>query len=266
MTYKMVFSDIDGTLVNSQHRLTPATIQAAQFVVSKGIPFILGSGRQPSSVREINQELGIKMPVIGFSGALIWDENDNKVWESGLTKDLAIEVKHQIKAEFPDLCCSTYSDRLWIVDDANLPSLRFEQSVTHAPMTEGSPAELLPDNAVVHKVLCTGDADVLDKVQAHFAPLYPMCRIYKSQPTYLEVMNISASKSAAAAVLCERFGITARDVIAFGDNYNDVDMLKFAGMGVAMGNAPADVKQIADKIADTNDNDGLAAVLMQEFG
>ena len=86
MTYKMVFSDIDGTLVNSQHRLTPATIKAAQFVVSKGIPFILGSGRQPSSVREINQELGIKMPVIGFSGALIWDENDNKVWESGLTK------------------------------------------------------------------------------------------------------------------------------------------------------------------------------------
>ena len=93
-----------------------------------------------------------------------------------------------------------------------------------------------------------------------------MCRIYKSQPTYLEVMNISASKSAAAAVLCERFGITARDVIAFGDNYNDVDMLKFAGMGVAMGNAPADVMQVADKISDTNDNDGLAAVLMQEFG
>ncbi len=54
MTYKMVFSDIDGTLVNSRHRLTPATIKAAQFVVSKGIPFILGSGRQPSSVREIN--------------------------------------------------------------------------------------------------------------------------------------------------------------------------------------------------------------------
>lgn len=266
MTYKMVFSDIDGTLVNSNHCLTPATIKAAQHVVSKGIPFILGSGRQPSSVREINQELGIEMPVVGFSGALIWDENDEKVWECGLTKALAIEIKRAVNAEFPDLCCSTYSDRLWIVDDASLPSLRFEQSITHAPMTEGNPAELLADNAVVHKVLCTGDAAVLDAVQARFAPLYPMCRIYKSQPTYLEVMNIGASKSAAAAVLCKRYGITAQDVIAFGDNYNDVDMLKFAGTGVAMGNAPADVRQIADKIADTNDNDGLAAVLMQEFG
>ena len=79
-------------------------------------------------------------------------------------------------------------------------------------------------------------------------------------------MSKDACKSAAAALLCERLGIKAKDVLAFGDNYNDTDLLEFAGTGVAMGNAPDDVKSVADEIADTNDNDGLSKYIERLLG
>ena len=85
--------------------------------------------------------------------------------------------------------------------------------------------------------------------------------IYPSKPTYLEIMPSNASKTSAIEVLCKKFNIQRSEIIAMGDNYNDIDMIEFAGLGIAMGNAPDEVKQYADDITLSNDEDGVAEAI-----
>ena len=85
--------------------------------------------------------------------------------------------------------------------------------------------------------------------------------IYKSQPTYLEVMSVDASKSKAIQFLLKKYGLHQNEVIAIGDNFNDKEMIEFAGCGVAMGNAPVAVKEAANYVTDTNNNDGVCKAI-----
>ena len=85
--------------------------------------------------------------------------------------------------------------------------------------------------------------------------------IYKSKPTYLEIMNKGASKKAAITFLLNQFGLTNKDVLTIGDNYNDIEMLQYAGVGIAIGNSPDDVKAHADFITLDNDSDGIKFAL-----
>lgn len=266
MTYKMIVSDLDGTLLRSDHlTVSKVTKEELHRVCRRGVRFVPASGRQPSAIRLIMNDIGLKTPVVGFSGAIIRDENDATVWERGLTKRQALEIRALLKKEYPALTVSTYGGDLWIVDDASSPESVYEASVLKEQPVEGDPEKLLPENACVHKVLCVGDPKALDAVAERLKPIYPACRIYKSQATYLEIMSGEASKSAAAAVLCRLYGLSPEETIAFGDNYNDADLIEFAGLGVAAGNAPADIRAIADLVADTNDNDGVAKVLREKI-
>ena len=83
----------------------------------------------------------------------------------------------------------------------------------------------------------------------------------RSSDILLEIMDKGITKSRGIAVLLGHFGLTAQQALAFGDNYNDVDMLQYAGTGVAMGNAPEEIKAIADAVTDTNDHEGIAKYL-----
>jgi Cof subfamily protein (haloacid dehalogenase superfamily) len=87
--------------------------------------------------------------------------------------------------------------------------------------------------------------------------------IYPSKPTYLEIMPKMASKTSAIQVLQDKFGVHQSEIIAMGDNYNDIDMLAYAGLGIAMGNAPDEVRKQAKEITLTNDEDGVAAALLK---
>ena len=90
-------------------------------------------------------------------------------------------------------------------------------------------------------------------------------QIHRSKPTYLEIANKAASKSQAIAFMADTFGVSIADTVAFGDNYNDLDMLRAAGYSIAMGNAPDDIKAQADYVTADNDQDGLAQVLEAWF-
>ena len=89
--------------------------------------------------------------------------------------------------------------------------------------------------------------------------------VFKSQPRYLELMHIEASKTKAIQFLMNQYGILQQEVIAIGDNYNDKEMIKFAGVGVAMGNAPEEIKMVADFVTDTNNDDGVSKALAHFF-
>ena len=110
-----------------------------------------------------------------------------------------------------------------------------------------------------NKILCMSSPDKInflkDNIKASDLNIYP------SKPTYLEIMPTKASKTSAINCLQKKFNVDKSEIIAMGDNYNDIDMLEYAGLGIAMGNAPDDVKKYANDVTLTNDEDGVAIAL-----
>ena len=117
-----------------------------------------------------------------------------------------------------------------------------------------------------NKILIAGNvAEILTIEKQLIAQYQDQLNIYKSQPRYLEVMHQQASKTNAIKLLMAKYGIKQDEIIAIGDNYNDKNMIEFAGIGVAMGNAPDEIKKVADYITDTNNNEGVAKALKKFF-
>ena len=117
----------------------------------------------------------------------------------------------------------------------------------------------------VHKVLCMGDKADIAALEQQLVKEFPQIRIYRSKDTYLEIMSMKASKSDAIHMLKDHFHVKQEETMAFGDNFNDIDMIRYAGLGVAMGNATDEVKEAADIITDINDNEGERQILDKYF-
>jgi hypothetical protein len=117
-----------------------------------------------------------------------------------------------------------------------------------------------------NKILVAGDKElILEVEQILISQFQAKLNIFKSQPRYIELMHIQASKTSAIQFLMNQYGILQQEVIAIGDNYNDKEMIEFAGVGIAMGNAPEEIKRVADFVTDTNNEDGVAKALAHYF-
>ena len=213
--YKAVFSDIDGTLLNSKHQIPESTKEKIKQINENGIPYVLVSARMPKGMTAIRAELGAKSPMICYSGALVVDEEDHPIYSVAMPQEVSFEDEEVYKE--------------------------------------------------VHKVLCMGDKADIAALEQQLVKEFPQIRIYRSKDTYLEIMSMKASKSDAIHMLKDHFHVKQEETMAFGDNFNDIDMIRYAGLGVAMGNATDEVKEAADIITDINDNEGERQILDKYF-
>ena len=264
--YKIIFSDIDGTLLDSKQDVLPKTKQIILALYSKGIPFILVSGRMPHSVLNVQKKIGFSAPFISYGGALVLDEKGQTLWDKPMKLQTAVSLRKSIASFSSDIVSYTFSADSWITDkDDGTAALYLEKDTTELRPLIGQPQDVLNDTDPVHKVLCFGKPDQINILQDKLRQEYPFCSIFKSMPNYLEIMSKEASKAAAADFLCTKLNIKTNETIAFGDNFNDLDLIQYAGLGVAMGNAPDPVKQQADVTTKTNDEEGLRLVLEKLF-
>ncbi|SHE51032.1 Cof-type HAD-IIB family hydrolase [Alkalibacter saccharofermentans] len=254
--YKMIFSDIDGTILDSNHKVSKKTKDVVKKLGRMKIPFILVSARMPNGIRTVIKELEINSPIVAYSGALVLDEEGSTISERFIKLQQALEISHYIRNFFPGVCVSLYSEDIWFTEDSKNPWIIEEENITEVKSKQVESFSILGD-IKVHKLLCMGNQyDIRDMEKAlidHFTGI----KVYKSKSTYLEIMSVNASKSSAMKSLCEKYKTSMEETIAFGDNYNDIDMLESAGLGVAMGNALDEVKKVADKITFSNDEDGV---------
>lgn len=264
-SYKMVFSDIDGTLLDSNHKITKRTKKKISSIVKEGTPFVLVSARMPIAIEPIQNELNIDSPIIAYSGGLILDSDRNIMSNLGIEKEQVLEVKAFISKNFKDVCNCVYSYDNWIVDDIKNPWVIQESYITGINAIDINLETYLSKNNIVHKIMCMGEASQIQDVYETVSSKFENLTIYKSKDTYLEIMNKKASKSGAIEIICEKYNVDSNEVIAFGDNYNDLDMIKYVGFGVAMGNAPQDIKKHANHVALDNDNEGLCKVLEEIY-
>jgi len=258
--YKAVFSDIDGTLLNSQHQITPKTEEAIENILKQGIPFIPVSARPPYAITPYTEQLGAQHGMICYSGALILDKNLTALY-SVILAPQDLQKLNALLADFAHLSISYYAGLDWFCNDVNNNWIKQESEIT------GLSTKFLQGNLTdVHKILVMGSAEEIQRVEPVLKQALPHLSIQRSKDEYLEITNSAATKAKAIQFMAQHLGISAEQVIAFGDNFNDLDMLQYAGLSVAMGNAPDAIKQVAKEVTATNNEDGIALVLNRVFG
>lgn len=263
--YKVIFSDIDGTLLNSQHRVPGDTRKEILKLEQEGVPFVLVSARMPDGMSTIQNEIGNKAPMVCYSGALVKGEDGETLYSRYMDSKTALEIKDLLDRKYPDICCNTYGDSLWAVDDDGDPWVVKEEAITSLKSVKISVREMLERGQGIHKLLLMGQPDSIARVKEHLKREYPDLSIATSSQYYLEVMDGGVKKSVGASFLCGYYGITMDQAIAFGDGGNDVDMLAAVKNSYAMANAPREVRDSAAHVTLDNDHEGLLAALKENF-
>lgn len=253
--YEIVFSDVDGTLLNSQHQITPLTQKAVLQLKEKDIPFVIISARSPSGIYPILEEYHFKCPVVSYSGALILDENKNVLFHKGIRKSGAKKIIDFIENEQFDLSWCIFSLDEWIVKDKDDKRIIREERIVKALAKQGS-IDMITD-AQVNKILCICNPDKILEIEENLRRNFPEYSIAKSSDILLEIMENGITKETAVNTLCSLWNINMQNAIAFGDNYNDVEMLNAVGHGFLMGNAPDDLKDQFQKMTKDNNHDGI---------
>ena len=263
--FKIIFSDIDGTLLDSKNRVPVKTREAILELEQRGIPFVLISARSPEGMEPIKRELGNHAPMVSYCSGQILDADGNILSEKMIQFERAVAMKDMFDREYPQLSCSTYGGSKWIVDDDQNAWVRGEEAITGLKASVGSVAEQFAALGGVHKFLLMGEPREIRSAQERIRQVCPDLFMVASKPEYLEIMEGTVKKSAGLCWLCSHFGIPVEESIAFGDGLNDVDMLQAAGRGYAMANAPAEVRERVAHTAPDNDHEGILAVLQELF-
>lgn len=260
---RILFSDIDGTLINSRQHIPGRTREKILELDAKGIPFILVSARGPAGVEVIRRELGNRRPFICYSGGLILDADGRALYSKQMEVGLAVEIQGFLEREYPEICCNTYGGDLWVVKDDRNPWVVREEKITRGKSVSGDIREAFAQAGGIHKFLLMGEPDPISQAELLLRKHYPELSVLKSNDFYLEVMDGSVHKAAGVRYLCDHYRIPVEEAAAFGDGENDVGMLQAVGCGFAMGNAPEDVKRQVNYVTGSNEEEGIWEVIRE---
>lgn len=267
MTHKIIFSDIDGTLLNKDRQLSELTKEVIRELQTK-VPVVLISSRMPEAMRHLQHELHIShQPLICYNGGLILID-DKPVSSTQISLDILKDL-HKFNAS---LKChlSLYHGEEWFVPSMDHWAKREESNTRVTPAVMPNEDVIIKwekENKGAHKIMCMGEEEHIDKIVDHLTKNFGKeLHLYRSKPTYLEVANREVSKLTAIKFLLEQhFHFSLEEAIAFGDNYNDYEMLKAVGMGIAVGNAKPEILEIANEITHHGKEDGVAKSLQKLF-
>lgn len=258
---KIIFSDIDGTLLNSQHKVTPLTKKAIHTLHDKNIPFVIVSARSPSGIYPIMHDNEFNGPIIAYSGALILDEKKNIIYSTGIARDETIKIISYAEQKKLDVHWCAYCVDEWIVKDKSSPRVQLEESIVKAQSKEKPLTDFTAD-AQFNKIMFICDPQKILTIEEEMKQAFPEYSIVKSSDIMLEIMKKGINKGTAVKNLCSIWNIDPKESIAFGDNYNDVPMLSSVGTGYLMANAPAELRKQFQHITLDNDHDGIYAALI----
>ncbi len=258
---RIIYSDIDGTLLNNNHHIFPRTREKILELDQRGIPFILVSARTPKGVRLIQRELGNKRPIVSYSGGLILEENGHMLYSRQIELELACTVALELERECPDICCNAYNGDLWVVRDDQNPWVMREEKITREKSIKGDFGRIFAGRGGIHKFLLMGNPQAIVRAEDFLKEKYAALTILRSNEYYLEVMEGSVDKEAGVRFLCDYYGISLCQAAAFGDGENDVGMLQAVGYGFAMGNASEKVKKQVSHVTAGNEEEGIWEVI-----
>ncbi len=268
---RLVVLDIDGTIVGSANQVSAPVKQAIRDVQAKGIRVAIATGRMYRSALRFHTEVGSDLPLISYQGAFVKDPRTQEVvghWPVALPYALALLDDFEELVGFDRLSVHVYVNDELYVRELTPQTADYARRSRVEPTVVGDLREFLQENAAGNpptKVLAlSDDPDTITALLATLQQRYNSGQLYltKSVATYFEATHPTANKGMAVKYLAETLlGFDRAEVMAVGDNFNDLEMIAYAGLGVAMGNAPDDLKAVADWVAPGVDEDGAAVAL-----
>jgi hypothetical protein len=261
--FRLVASDIDGTLLRQDGTLSRRTIDVIQALP---VPMVLVTGRPLRWLRQLYDQMPEPLPAICANGAVVYDPDTDEVLNTNpIAVDLLLDVTKRLREAVPDvtLAVEVNDGRLfwyeenwplhWDGEHSAVRVLTTPEELTSVPAVKllaRSAAHTQPDG--FYELVSRTLGDLVETT-------------HSSSSALVEISAAGVTKAAGLAWLCELEGIAAPDVIAFGDMPNDIPMLTWAGRSVAMGNAHPAVRAVADEVGRTNDDDGVARYLRELF-
>jgi len=265
LPFRLCAIDLDDTLLDASHSISEHSAKIIKALVQKGVLIVLASGRMHAATLRYVNQLALTTPVISYNGAMVKNAGTGEIWlEDHIDADIAVEIRAY--AHDNGLQLNYYLHDI-LYSAAETPWLKLYRDRTGAPIKilvdfEAKLSGTEPTKLVI--------VDAPEKVATLFPTLQTRfgSRAYvtRSNAEYLEFMPINASKGKALALVAEKYKLSAAQVVAFGDSWNDIPMLQWAGLGIAVANAKPEVREAAKRIVGSNTEDGVALALADIFG
>lgn len=264
---KLILSDIDGTILNDENVIDTGLKTAIKKLRQKDVPFVLASARSPEGMKQIASDLDVlDNPIACYNGALVVKDLQNKNYTTILSHELNVTEVEQmltiLDQKFPKVSIKLYSGSDWYVNNLD-KWVQIEADITKMNPTVKNLDNLISTHTVpIHKLLLIGEAAQIQQTLNYFKQLnFSNSSFYLSKPNYLEITNSNVSKEKALRELAKTYQLDLENTMTLGDNFNDVPMLKIAGLGVAMQNAPVEVQKCANVVTETNNQNGVSKAI-----
>lgn len=260
--YKLVALDMDGTLLNNRKEITPRTKQALQLAREKGIKIVLASGRPLDGMTRYLKELGISGEqefVLYCNGSMVKELGSDEVIHQQILSGRDAKSVFQL-AEKLGLDCHAFSSEYGVITPKHNPYTEIETRINQIPVREMNFTELDDEHPIV-KVLIVASEDAITAAMKHIPSEFrERYNIVRSATHFLEFLHLKSSKGYGVEAIARSLDIKPEQIVAMGDAENDNHMIEYAGLGVAMGNAMDNTKQLANHITLTNEEEGVAEV------
>lgn len=270
--YRMVVTDLDGTLLNDQKQVSKANAKAIQKLKDQNITFVMATGRSDVMTRAYTKQLKNADIVIGCDGAIIRNIRTGEIlYENHLSSETChktFEICQKYGLQYyvfakDELVSDNPQNERFLIHQKFNQTVEKDQQIPMQVVDDLK--EYVKDHIVYKIVVSHNDTNYLDKV-AGVVKRETDADAIRSGKRVLAVKARGVSKAEAIKKLAQVLEISIKNIIAFGDEVNDIEMLKLVGLGIAMENAEDAVKQAADVIAGNNDQDGVGKELEKIFG
>ena len=263
MKYKLIAVDLDGTLYNDQIKITSDTLNAMIKAQDMGIRIALASGRPLPGLFHARDLLKLKDHhgmLVAYNGGKIVDTTTNEVlYDKYIPHELALELLEHYK-DYP-VTPIIDDEKVLYVTDKNAYRVK-EEAYNDSMECVEVPSLIEHLDFHLNKILTTVDpSKTYEVLETIGMPFRDQITFVRTAPYYIEAIPVGTSKAAGLSKVCNDLSIDPSEVIAFGDAENDLEMIKFAGHGVAMGNACDELKEAANEVTLTNNEDGIAHTL-----
>ena len=258
--YKLLALDVDGTILNSAHQLTEKVRSTLYQLTQQGIHVILASARSPQSMTGFIEQIGLNGMYVALNGALVVGPNRESLHHFPMAYDDIQTILWM--CEHYQLTANLFAGFDWYVEQSTDMVEQQVAIVGFSPIVGRLAEQQLPE---IEKMMVMGDPPTLSLFYDQLSHSQTAVNATLSKPTHCEVTAANVTKASGLNYICQQLELPRSAVVAIGDNFNDLDMLDFAGLGVAMGNSPAHVKAKANLVIGSNDEDGVAEFVQELF-
>ena len=283
--YKLIAIDLDGTLLNSYGEITDKNREAIKYAINNGVEVVLASGRDPRTIEKMSRELEIKNFLIAGNGANVYDMNlEKNIYENFLKIEKALNIIKICKEN--SIFLNIYTTKGIVTESLDYNVKVFNNENMNKPNLKRTNIEIVQDiyeyvknntpnilkiiicdqnkiifNNILEKIKNVRDIEVLDVEHMSKKIIKIGTEEYPIEYFYTEVTNDNANKWTAIKYLTQKLNIKDEEVICIGDNINDFEMVKNAGVGIVMKNSALEKENIADFVTQDNNSDGVGIAI-----